>query len=636
MDLPVSRQDINNVKSDIIDSSQNSYHHTDLNIAFEDISQLEINEKKRSKLLIQDLSKLSNIKKLEFILSQMKLKDDKLLQKIKKYLEIKRLILEKASDDIIIDMIKKNQQNSQHQTPNIGSHNQIHQTSTNGEDSNKTNEHYKSNKIPKKYNELVSKLLNKQSIVRKGGTSDDFVNLKEQIINFYKNDIILKYIYNYDQIILFNYLNYIISKYDKIDLLLKNKLLFKLVNKNYINNLISKLKSKLDLEEKKEEKKEELFELKQFFKNGDIIIEGFDNFINYLFIYLLSVKNATNNIIINDTIYNLDDFPTLNIYKLQNKNIIITMSDEEENISYELLNNIELLLELIYEKFNYLKNEEKEFNSNYSFIINENILNFMNKINHYDSKKILNNLKDIEMKINKIDIYGGSNNTEEDIKTKVSNIISSSVDTVVKTIKENVTDKFITKKENNNYNNNSVINRIVNNYDNSKYPDELKKYEFYNTIKHNNLDPSVELELTSIDKYIFIVLAYVIRLLTLYFCYYYIDTDIIRDIKYSIYYYLLAYIFIFAILIIIINFDTFKLRILINYMNLHINSSGIFTHIILISLFVYLIYLLINNVIGFEQPPSQLSDNQKIKLKYKLDILTLIIYVFICIFAIFF
>ena len=63
MDLPVSRQDINNVKSDIIDSSQNSYHHTDLNIAFEDISQLEINEKKRSKLLIQDLSKLSNIKK---------------------------------------------------------------------------------------------------------------------------------------------------------------------------------------------------------------------------------------------------------------------------------------------------------------------------------------------------------------------------------------------------------------------------------------------------------------------------------------------------------------------------------------------------------------------------------------------
>ena len=84
------------------------------------------------------------------------------------------------------------------------------------------------------------------------------------------------------------------------------------------------------------------------------------------------------------------------------------------------------------------------------------------------------------------------------------------------------------------------------------------------------------------------------------------------------------------------HFDTFKLRILINYMNLHINTSGIFTHIILISLFVYLIFLLINNVIGLEQPPTQLTENQKIKLKYKLDILTLIIYIFLCIFVIVF
>lgn len=119
-------------------------------------------------------------------------------------------------------------------------------------------------------------------------------------------------------------------------------------------------------------------------------------------------------------------------------------------------------------------------------------------------------------------------------------------------------------------------------------------------------------------------------------CYYYIDSDTITDIKISIYYYLIVYVFTFIITIIIINFDTFKLRILLNYMNLHINTTGILTHILLVSLFVYLIYLLVNNVIGFEQPPTQLTENQKIKLKYKLDVLTLIIYIFVCIFVIIF
>ena len=312
-----------------------------------------------------------------------------------------------------------------------------------------------------------------------------------------------------------------------------------------------------------------------------------------------------------------------------------------------ILNNNSLLLDFIYEKFNYLNNEKKEFNNKYSYKINDDILIYLNKINdnHY---QILNKLKQIEMKLNKIDkidIYGGTNNdnndnndkddkNKEDIKSKAIKFINNSIEKVSTAFNDNIGNKFVPKETK--ANNNSTINRIVDKYDKSSFPSELKQYEFYNSVKNNNLDPAIELELTSTDKYIFIVVAYIIRFITLYICYYYINTDVITDIKYSIYYYLVVYIFIFVIAVIIINFDTFKLRILINYMNLHINTSGIFTHIILVSLFVYLIYLLINNVIGLEQPPTQLTENQKIKLKYKLDILTLIIYGFICIFVLVF
>ena len=512
-------------------------------------------------------------------------------------------------------------------------------------------------------NEIKTKLIavrNKFIKFLRGGNNDDFMNLKEQIIDFYNNDLILKYIYNYDQIILFNYLNYIINSDSKIELLLKNKFFSKLINKDFINNLIRKIKDKLDLNEDNyyNNKKEELFELKQFFKSNDIIIEGFDNFINYLFVYILSVKNESNNIIINNNIYNLDNIPTLNIYNIPNKDVIIIMSNEEEELAYQLLNDTELLVDFIYMKFNYLRNENKEFNNKYSFIINENILNYLSKINNTD--KILNNLKEIEMKINNIHIYGGDkkdddkddeddkkdddkdednkkddkNKDEDDIRKKTLKFINNSINTVKNVYNENIGNKFIPRKASSS--SNTPINRIVEKYDNSDFPNELKKYEFYNSVKNNNLDPSVELELTSVDKYIFVVVSYVIRLITLFVCYYYIDRDVITDIKFSIYYYLLVYIFTFIIAVIIINFDTFKLRILINYMNLHVNTSGIFTHIILVSLFVYLIFLLINNVIGLEQPPTQLTENQKIKLKYKLDILTLIIYIFICIFVVLF
>ena len=181
----------------------------------------------------------------------------------------------------------------------------------------------------------------------------------------------------------------------------------------------------------------------------------------------------------------------------------------------------------------------------------------------------------------------------------------------------------------------NIFEKLIANYDkdvnNKDIPEELTKNFFYNKVKKNNLDPEEELAITLNDKLIFIVLIYCIRLGTLFICYYLINNNLITNINKSLFYYLIYYYVLFVIILLIVNIDTFKLRILFNYMNLHINTTNIWMHALLMGCFIYLIYLLTKNILGDEKPPTELGDHEKIKLKYKLDILTMIIYIFICI-----
>jgi hypothetical protein len=83
-------------------------------------------------------------------------------------------------------------------------------------------------------------------------------------------------------------------------------------------------------------------------------------------------------------------------------------------------------------------------------------------------------------------------------------------------------------------------------------------------------------------------------------------------------------------LVIIVNFDNYKLRILFNYLNLHGNSNGVTFHIFMNISFAFLIYMLIVNI-NYPIPninQEYISESDKIKLSYRLDILTIIIFIF--------
>jgi hypothetical protein len=241
-------------------------------------------------------------------------------------------------------------------------------------------------------------------------------------------------------------------------------------------------------------------------------------------------------------------------------------------------------------------------------------------------------------------IKGGTDNDNKDLLTKLNelkknNKLSDFVINLKKLkgnrdIKNNVektmaTPNFIDKEGLNLFD--RLLETYDNDYKNKNIPHEITKNKFYNRVKNLNLDPEEELKITLNDKIIFAVLIYIIRIISLYICYYFIDKDQVTNIRKILISYILWYITIFVVIVFIINIDTFKFRILVNYMNLHINSFNLLIHLALMGAFVYLIYSLIYNIDGYDQPKVELTDNEKIKLKYKLDLLTIFIYIFVCI-----
>ena len=183
-------------------------------------------------------------------------------------------------------------------------------------------------------------------------------------------------------------------------------------------------------------------------------------------------------------------------------------------------------------------------------------------------------------------------------------------------------------------NNDNIFSRIWNKYVNNMKTNNKTKQEidddFYNSVKVNDLNPEKVLEINNSDKIIFIVLIFVIRQISLLITNLLIDYDIIKSFNGLIIGFVLIYIIILFAFIVIVNLDNYKMRILFNYINLHINYYGITTHIFTFILFIIIIYTYIKNTDKnlVDDSNTKLSEEQKSDYKYKLSTISLIVYLF--------
>lgn len=177
----------------------------------------------------------------------------------------------------------------------------------------------------------------------------------------------------------------------------------------------------------------------------------------------------------------------------------------------------------------------------------------------------------------------------------------------------------------------------------------------YERFKMNELDPQDVLKINFQDKVIFICIVLIIRTFAMVLIELLIEYNFVSTLSRGILVYAVLYILLLIVGVIIINYDSYKLRILVNYLNIHINSSNIFFHILLFSLFIGLILIIINDSAGDNNlksidnifnytyvykyiyeiaeksnPTSDLllSQKEKLKLQYRMDIITMIIFIF--------
>ena len=162
--------------------------------------------------------------------------------------------------------------------------------------------------------------------------------------------------------------------------------------------------------------------------------------------------------------------------------------------------------------------------------------------------------------------------------------------------------------------------------------DENKLFEdtrdkLYKSYKSNNLDPSDVLSPTLDDKIIFVVITFIIRQIVLTFVEMMIDNGVITNLYMSLIYYIVFYVAILLFIIIIVNLDDYKFRILLNYFNLHGNFYGIFGHItVFISIFLVLYVLIYNMNPSIHGTKPSLTEVEKINLSYKLELITIAVF----------
>jgi len=180
----------------------------------------------------------------------------------------------------------------------------------------------------------------------------------------------------------------------------------------------------------------------------------------------------------------------------------------------------------------------------------------------------------------------------------------------------------------------SIFNKIFNKYledrQNADKGEYVASNELVEGIKSNKVLPREILKIDFRDKAIFIFVTMFIRLISLSIVNLLIDRGNVKSLASTIIAFLTAYSVLFIVFVLIVNIDTYKLRIIFNYVNMHINSSILFTYPIIVWLFGAAIYYIMMNVNEGETITAS-SDEDRLRLQYKLETLSMILWVFVSI-----
>jgi hypothetical protein len=498
----------------------------------------------------------------------------------------------------------------------------------------------------------TTKETNLTQSINKATTPEEKKIFEGQIIELEKEKY--RNVLNYIQISSFEIFNYVVNKYDTLTtpeedtketkdvkekrvkdaegfiITFKNDIYYGFIN---INNTRSN-----DPETQQFENGNEKIDLEVRKKSLEILREGLDKQLNTLkgiIDFLVDSSKQEYSKEITDVNKAFKDYKKEREYK---DNILSLLVNEEAEISKLLDKNkneakvIEKRSELQRQEFERDRLEMKRMNGGEK------------KLNKYyeDKYKPLNELIDVvEKLIKQIAKTEGKEDADKDPFSKKNGMFGDSGDGF-HSIYNNIWNDY--KKE---------VNKIKSKGVSMESLKQDKR--LYERFKMNELDPQDVLKISFQDKVIFICIVLIIRTFAMVLIELLIEYNFVSTLSRGILVYSVLYVLLLFVGVLIINYDSYKLRILVNYLNVHINSSNIFFHILLFSLFIGLILIIINdsdgnnnlksidNIFNYtyvykyiyeiaekSNPTSDLllSQKEKLKLQYRMDIITMIIFIF--------
>jgi len=179
----------------------------------------------------------------------------------------------------------------------------------------------------------------------------------------------------------------------------------------------------------------------------------------------------------------------------------------------------------------------------------------------------------------------------------------------------------------------SLFSKLYNKYIDEKGSegDLIASNNFVESLRANSLLPSEALKINSTDKIIFVFVTLFIRLLTVTIVETMITRNLIKNITFSLLAYFVLYAIAFVGAVVLVNSDTYRMRIVFNYLNLNGNSSGIIGHISALFIISFLIFFMNTrlNPELMKQSPGNLSDQDKVSLMYKFEVISMITWFFL-------
>lgn len=179
----------------------------------------------------------------------------------------------------------------------------------------------------------------------------------------------------------------------------------------------------------------------------------------------------------------------------------------------------------------------------------------------------------------------------------------------------------------------TMFMNLYNNYLNNKTNTDpvLAARKLTEEMAANNLIPADVMKVSNTDKVVFVFVTIIFRMIALEITKYIVEKGKIQTLPWALGVFLALYALVFVAFVMFVNLDMYRLRILFNYINLHGNSSGVFMHLGLMWLFSFVIFMIMWNI-NFPLrgvKTTAISDQEKAELVYRLEVLTMIVWIFL-------